>query len=142
MSNLRFSLDWNESRRALATLKPLGITLTTAFYACLVSAITQKFGKESNLGAHLMFSAHGKRWFKTDGEDGDPPIGMAIVPSGAWVDKKEIDLAPTELDGLVRLAKKIAKEQEHDLRSPHVIGTYDLLAQGFAAAVPEMKQQE
>ena len=124
-----------ETRAALKCFKRLGITLTTAFFACMTSAMAQKFGTGDEEGAHLLFSGNARRWVDLNGRDGRGPITMAIIPGGMWIDADTVDIRAKDKAGLIRLAKAIQKAQNEDLVSPHVIAVWDQLAPDMAKAM-------
>jgi len=136
-------LEEREIKKVLGSLKVHGLTITSALFACICSAITQLYHDGNAVeGAHLLFSAHAKRWFPTDGEDGKPPVTMAIVPGGAWISATEQQLKAKDQISLIELAKKIAEAQEADIASPHILGTFDKLAVDAINAPPPAVKAE
>ena len=130
-------MDTTEIGPILTSLKRHKLTLTSAFYACICSAIAQAHATGHEEGAHLLFSAHARRWVPTDGEGGTPPVTMAIVPGGAWISADKEELCAKDQAGLISLAHKIAAAQDVDLASPHVLGIMDGLADAALAAPPQ-----
>ncbi|CAG8359511.1 unnamed protein product [Penicillium salamii] len=127
MHNKTIKFEPAESRSAFRCFKQLGISLTTAFFACMTSAIAQKYSQGNEEGAHLLFSSNGRRWIDLAG-DGHGPINMSIVPAGLWINADEADLRAKDKHSLAKLAKAIGHAQEQDLVSPHLISLYDQMA--------------
>ncbi|KAJ5138366.1 uncharacterized protein N7515_003214 [Penicillium bovifimosum] len=125
-----------EAVAALKSMKKLGVTLTAAFFACITSAIAQRYGSGDEEGAHLLFSGNARRWLDIEDGYGRGPITMGIIPGGMWIDSSEVDIRAKDKHGLTQLAKAIERRQGDDLASPHVMGLYDqmapILAQGLA----------
>lgn len=129
----------DETLAAFKCLKQLGITLTTAFFACITSGIAQTFGTGDEEGAHLVFSGNARRWLDTDGRDGRGPVTMGIIPAGMWIDASRVDIRAKNKQGLKRLAKAIEQAQEQDLASPHIIAVYDQVAPDLAKSMGELR---
>lgn len=134
MQNVPMKFETFESRSAFKCFKQLGISLTTAFLACMTSAITQAYSQGDEEGAHILFSGNGRRWLDLAG-DGHGPITMSILPGGLWVDAGGVDLRAKDKVGLAKLAKAIGKAQEEDLVSPHIIALYDQMAPALVKAM-------
>lgn len=123
--NVLFTISEAESKIARKAMKALDLNMTTAFFACITSAIAQLYSKGDEDGAHCLFSAHGQRWFECFGRDGKAPVTMAIVPGGAWLDAKEVNLKANDKESLSILGKAIAWEMIQDVDCPHVLGAID-----------------
>ncbi|UZJ55944.1 hypothetical protein CBS101457_005264 [Exobasidium rhododendri] len=137
MQNLFFEIDEEDFRNIMRTLKSNRLTITSAFFACICSSMAHMYYNEKVDGAHLLFSAHAKRWLSTEGEKGTAPVTMAIVPGGAWIDATEDELKANTAESLMKLARKIAKAQEVDLVSPHIMATFDKIAINATQAPPQ-----
>ncbi|KAL3431936.1 hypothetical protein BDV09DRAFT_198208 [Aspergillus tetrazonus] len=154
--NKTISFEPAESRAAFKFLKQAGVSLTAAFFASMTAAIAQRYpyrapslaadsvptsgpqNVEPELepeGAHLLFSAHGRRWLDTSAANGRGPVTMPIIPSSAWVSAKEVDLCPRTQQGLLKLAAAIDVAQNEDITSPHIIPVFDQLAPELATAL-------
>ncbi|KAJ5875989.1 uncharacterized protein N7529_001573 [Penicillium soppii] len=136
MHNERIAFEPSESRAAFKCFKKLGITLSTAFFACMTSAAAQMFGKGDEEGAHLLFSGNGRRWVDLGG-DGHGPVLMSILPGGLWVEGSDVDIRAKDQDGLAALAKAIGHAQAEDLVSPHIIALYDQMAPALVKGMAE-----
>ncbi|KAL4918415.1 hypothetical protein BDW62DRAFT_200795 [Aspergillus aurantiobrunneus] len=127
-----------ESRAAFHFLKKTGITLTAAFFACMTAGIAHLFpAPNSPDGAHLCFSANGRRYLDLAARNGHGPVSMPILPVSMWVDAKDVNLRPTSQRGLVKLARAIEEAQAEDLASPHIIPVFDQLAPALAKAIED-----
>lgn len=137
--NKTIILESQESLAAFTAPKALGITLNTAFFACMTAAIAQRYGSKNVDGAHLLFSFNAMRMIaKAENKGG--PVTMTILPAGAYLDANKANLAASTQKELVALAKCIGKTQMRDISTPHMIGIYDMIApsmaQGIKAAIP------
>ena len=150
MQNQQLAFERDEARTAMEELKAAKISITTAFFACMTSAFAQLFSLPSASdaapeGAHLLFSAHASRWMQTrPSSKRSNPISMAIVPGGMWIDAKRVRLDPADREGLVKLAREIAKQQTADISDPHIIPLLDQMAHDVveSAAQPAPKQTQ
>lgn len=122
-----------ETTQIKAALKQNKVSSASAFYACLCSAIHEMYSTGQEEGAHLTYSAHAARWLDTEGQNGLPPISMAIVPANSWVDATTDDFKKNEPLGLLELARKIHVAQRNDLMSPHIIADQEDKAKAFIA---------
>jgi hypothetical protein len=138
--SIKCGLSFADTAVARKAMKELDINMTTAFFACITSAMAQLYGTGEEEGAHLLFSAHAQRFFDCVGSDGKPPITMAIVPGGAFVDASSVNLKANDKDSLAELAKAIAWEMMQDLDCPHVIGAIDEMVK--MAHGPDAEPQE
>ncbi|CAG8083410.1 unnamed protein product [Penicillium olsonii] len=127
MHNKTIRFEPSESKSAFKCFKQLGISLTSAFFACMTSATAQMYSQGNEEGAHLLFSTNGRRWIDLAG-DGHGPINMSIVPAGLWINASDVDLRAKDKVGLAKLAKAIGEAQEEDLVSPHLLALYDQMA--------------
>lgn len=123
-----------ETLAARKCLKQMRLTLTTAFFACITSAIANTFPTGEEEGAHLLFSGNARRWLDFDG-DGQGPVTMGIIPGGMWIDGREANVRATDKQGLIRLAKAIERAQDRDFASPHIIALWDQMAPALAQAM-------
>jgi hypothetical protein len=129
-------LEWEgedeDFQKALTTIRSRGLTLTSAFFACICSAITQVYYHENRNGeadgAHLLFSANARRWLPSEGANDTAPITMAGFPGGAWVDATIQEMKATSLETMSELARKIRQAQKVDLGSPHILALLDDVA--------------
>ncbi|KAL4738511.1 hypothetical protein BDV11DRAFT_170933 [Aspergillus similis] len=152
VQNKTISFEPAESRAAFRFLKQAGVSLTAAFFASMTAAIAQRYPyhapgsasasasrtEELELepeGAHLLFSAHGRRWLDTSAANGRGPVTMPIIPSSAWVSAKEVNLRPRSQRGLLKLAAAIDAAQNEDIASPHIIPVFDQLAPELVTAL-------
>ncbi|KAH8690245.1 hypothetical protein BGW36DRAFT_433197 [Talaromyces proteolyticus] len=127
-----------EASAALKCLKKWGITLTTAFFACITSAIANTYDAGNEDGAHLLYSANARRWLPTNGHG--VLVTMGILPAGMWIDASKVDIRAKDQPGLMRLARAIEQAQQEDLVSPHIIAVYDQIAPALAKAIGEQPQ--
>ncbi|KAL4887698.1 hypothetical protein BJY04DRAFT_212726 [Aspergillus karnatakaensis] len=132
--NETISFEPAETATAFKALKRLKLTLTTAFFACMISATTQSYATGAEEGAHLCFSGNGRRWIPTNPStnNGFGPVTMPIVPAGMWVKSSGVNLHTKTKSELVQLAKAIAAAQEEDLVSPHILALFDQNGAEFA----------
>ncbi|KAL4987892.1 hypothetical protein BDW68DRAFT_177371 [Aspergillus falconensis] len=135
-----------ESKAAFKFLKRAGVSLTAAFFASMTAAIAQRYhapaSRDEKLGlepegAHLLFSAHGRRWVDTSAASGHGPVTMPIIPSSTWVSARDVNLRPRSQRGLLRLAAAIEEAQNEDLVSPHIIPVFDQLAPEIITALAD-----
>lgn len=132
--NKTIVLESKESRAAFTVPKALGITLNTAFFACLTAAIAQRYGSKDVDGAHLLFSFNATRMIaKAQNQGGN--VTMSILPAGAYLDASKANLAASSQEELTALAKCIGKAQMRDISTPHMIGIYDMIAPALAQGV-------
>ncbi|KAL4995388.1 hypothetical protein BDV10DRAFT_203100 [Aspergillus recurvatus] len=154
IQNKTIAFEPAESKAAFKFLKQAGVSLTAAFFASMTAAIAQRYhyhapapagsvasaprNEELELepeGAHLLFSAHGRRWLDTSAANGHGPVTMPIIPSSAWVSAKDVNLRPRSQRGLLKLAAAIEEAQREDLVSPHIIPVFDQLAPELVTAL-------
>lgn len=137
MHNKQIRVEDADFRAALVLAKTEGITITSLFFACITAGIHRRYSNGSEDGAHLVFSGNARRWIKTDGEAGEPPVALSIVPGAMWLDKTCLQSDLNDKASLLRLAKDIHAVQEDDMASEHIIGVYNELAPVAANAVLE-----
>ncbi|KAL4746983.1 hypothetical protein BDW72DRAFT_197194 [Aspergillus terricola var. indicus] len=154
IQNKTISFEPAESRAAFKFLKQAGVSLTAAFFASMTAAIAQRYHAPTSTsasasasgsqdedfelepeGAHLLFSAHGRRWLDTSAANGRGPVTMPIIPSSAWVSAKDVNLRPRSQRGLLKLAAAIDVAQNEDIASPDIIPVFDQLAPELVAAL-------
>ncbi|KAL4903337.1 hypothetical protein BDW74DRAFT_186028 [Aspergillus multicolor] len=140
--NKTISFEPHESETAFRFLRKSRISLTAAFFACMVSTIATRYPptpaeRAEGAGAHLCFPVHGRRWLDTNAnaETGTGPVRMPIIPCSAWLDASEVDLAPSTQKGLTTLAAAISKAMNNEVSSPHIIAVFEQLAPQMAAAM-------
>ncbi|KAL4964345.1 uncharacterized protein BDV14DRAFT_174836 [Aspergillus stella-maris] len=129
-----------ETVAAFKFLKQAGISLTAAFTACMTSAIAHMYPAQNSNpdGAHLLFSASGRRYLDCDARgQGQGEVSMPIIPASTWVGSEEVDLRPTSQKGLLRLASAIERAQNNDLESPHIIAVFDQIAPDLVNALSD-----
>ncbi|KAL4943079.1 hypothetical protein BDV06DRAFT_235023 [Aspergillus oleicola] len=128
-----------ESVAAFKFLKQAGVSLTAAFTACMTSAIAHMYPAQNANpeGAHLLFSANGRRYVNCEERPGFGPVSMPIIPASTWVGAEEVDLRPTSQKGLLRLASAIERAQNADLESPHIIAVFDQIAPDLVKALSD-----
>ncbi|KAJ3495839.1 hypothetical protein NLG97_g3101 [Lecanicillium saksenae] len=141
MHNKQISFEEVNFRAALALAKKEGVSLTSLFFAAMTAGIHQRYSNGGEDGAHLVFSGNARRWVKTQGETGEPPVALSIIPGAMWLDRACLDSELDSQAGLLALAKKIDAAQRVDLASAHIIGVYDELAPAVAKATLEGQSQ-
>ncbi|KAL3471479.1 hypothetical protein BJX99DRAFT_263230 [Aspergillus californicus] len=133
--NKSVAFEPTETAAGFIFLKEAKVSLTAAFFACMTSGIAQTFpGNGDQEGAHLLFSANGRRFLDLSASNGLGPVAMPVIPAGMWLDAKNVNLRPTSRQGLLRLARAIEEAQNQDLTSPHIIAALDQLAPGLVKA--------
>lgn len=111
-------------------LKAEGLTMTTAFFACITAAAARasEEAHTSPEGAHLLFSLHTKRWLKP-GEGNGAVASMGVVPASVWLDGSSQDkqkaLRARSREELVVLAREIQHQQTSEISSVHVLKCLD-----------------
>lgn len=140
--NQSVTFEPSEAKAAFAFLKQSGVSLTAAFFACMTSGIAHAFPETNSSaeldGAHLVFSANGRRFLPLAASNGQGPVTMPIIPGSMWIDAKDVNLRPTSPQGLLRLARVVEQAQNQDLTSPHLIGVLDQAAPALAKALEDV----
>ncbi|KAL4790267.1 hypothetical protein BDV19DRAFT_402210 [Aspergillus venezuelensis] len=130
-----------ETAAAFKFLKQAGMSLTAAFTACMTSAIAHMYPVQNSNpdGAHLLFSASGRRYLDTAARTGtgQGEVSMPIIPASTWVGSEEVDLRPTSQKALLRLAAAIERAQNADLENPHIIAVFDQIAPDLVKALSD-----
>lgn len=128
IQNKQIRFEAAEFQAVLAIAKRENVTITAIFFACIVAGIHHRYGTGNEDGAHLIFSGNARRWLDTEGQNGQPPVALSIVPGAMWLDKACLTFGLNESSSLLSLAKSIQAAQDEDFASEHIIGVYDELA--------------
>jgi hypothetical protein len=142
IQSLVYYLSEEDTTAIKKALKENKVSSASAFYSCLCSSIHEMYSNGKEEGVHLTYSAHAARWLDTEGQNGSPPISMAVIPANSWVDATEEEFKKNDALGLLDLAGKIHVAQRNDLMSPHVIVDQEDKAKAFLAGLADPSKQK